>query len=98
MSFFSGAADAWRETVRTIDEHESRERTYRATLGYSLCNECGATLTMVVGICPHHHLSEGDDWSRTNRIMCSLFHRGIEPPRLDERDRAEPFWAAPADA
>lgn len=53
----------------------------------SVCTVCGLRLFDDTGLCPHHHCVYGDDWAKTNRIMCDFFHRGHEPQRLGQAER-----------
>lgn len=49
-----------------------------------ICASCGNDTRD--GLC-HFHVSGESDWPRVNRIMCDLFHRGVEPRRLSETER-----------
>ena len=50
----------------------------------SLCVYCGLGLSGNSDLCPHHTISDPQDWvAAGNRIMCDFFHRWIIPPRLD---------------
>lgn len=55
----------------------------------SLCALCGLQITTDSGLCPHHSMAYGEDWSVGNRIWCNFFHRGEVPTRLSSSDRAE---------
>ena len=58
----------------------------------SLCASCGLDNPNNVGLCPHHHVTDGShDWAVGNRIMCDFLHRQRVPRRLAEADRDESF-------
>lgn len=60
----------------------------------NVCSFCGLSLggSTANGLCPHHAMV-GDDWHIANKIFCDWLHRGIEPKRLDPKDRGdEDFW------
>lgn len=64
----------------------------------SVCSLCGLSVMRSVedgapGICDHHSAYFVDDWATANRIVCDLLHRGVEPKRLTEQERADEFWA-----
>ena len=51
----------------------------------SLCSLCGASLNGE-GLCPWHYHTK-DTWAFENKTWCDFFHRGVDPPRLDVKDR-----------
>jgi hypothetical protein len=55
----------------------------------NLCAACGMEASD--GLCRHHALAAGDDWSEGNRILCDFFHRHIAIERLpaDLREHEE---------
>jgi hypothetical protein len=57
----------------------------------SLCPSCGLEIIDRSGLC-RHHLSQGDGWAESNRIMCDFVHRKKIPARLGSADRADEFW------
>lgn len=59
----------------------------------SLCASCGLELDSALALCPHHHAITGDDFASTNRVMCDLLHRGLEPHRLSTAERDDDFWS-----
>lgn len=63
----------------------------------SLCAVCGMQLGGAATLCAHHDGISTDGWAVVNRVMCDLLHRGIVPPRLTARERAEDF-PTPAEA
>lgn len=62
----------------------------------AVCASCGLQLVGEASLCSHHHSVYGDDWSRSNRVYCDFFHRGVVPARLTTEERCEDFWATPA--
>lgn len=56
----------------------------RSETNRNRCIRCGAYLGEGREICPMHLDSNGEQWHINNKIMCDLFHRGIEPPRVIE--------------
>jgi hypothetical protein len=53
----------------------------------TLCSLCGLIVSSDqanVGICYFHHYSHGDDWARSNKVLCDFFHRGVVPPRIEK--------------
>jgi len=55
----------------------------------SLCAFCGVQLSGRESFCHHHEQLVERGWAAVNRVMCDLFHRGIDPPRLNVADRDE---------
>jgi hypothetical protein len=45
----------------------------------SLCASCGSELSDGTSLCRHHHLSLEVGWAQSNRMVCDLVHRGIQP-------------------
>lgn len=52
----------------------------------SLCASCGSELSDGTSLCRHHHLSLEVGWAQSNRMVCDLVHRGIQPARLAVRE------------
>jgi hypothetical protein len=48
----------------------------------SLCASCGSELSDGTSLCRHHHLSLEVGWAQSNRMVCDLLHRGIQPARV----------------
>jgi hypothetical protein len=42
-------------------------------------------------LCARHVTTYGGDWAVSNRIVCDLIHRRVEPPRLPAEERAD-WW------
>jgi hypothetical protein len=49
----------------------------------TLCAYCGAE-TSSHGLCSYHPSAHGDDWARSNRVMCDFVHRGVVPAAAPE--------------
>ena len=58
----------------------------------SVCACCGLAITDSSELC-RYHLSNGDGWAQTNRIMCDFVHRRKIPARLAPDNRPDEFWA-----
>ena len=58
----------------------------------SLCTSCGLEILDGSELC-RHHVTEGDNWAESNRIMCDFFHRKKLPKRLTPEVRGDEFWA-----
>lgn len=52
----------------------------------SLCASCGSELSDGTSLCRHHHLSLEVGWAQSNRMVCDLVHRGIQPARVPVRE------------
>ena len=75
------------EVIRSSDQHDAKDRAH-VNAGGVLCAQCGMRLEHGATICRHHY----DDpalsrWAKNNQMMCDLFHRGIEPRRLEPTER-----------
>jgi hypothetical protein len=58
----------------------------------SVCASCGLETLDGSGLC-RHHVSMGDNWAESNRIMCDFLHRKKLPRRLTAEGRGDEFWA-----
>ena len=58
----------------------------------SVCASCGLAITDNTELC-RHHVSQGDDWAQSNRIMCDFVHRKKIPSRLPVEIRGDELWA-----
>ena len=57
-----------------------------------VCASCGLEITDSSELC-RHHVSLGNGWAESNRIMCDFVHRQKVPARLDPERRSDEFWA-----
>jgi hypothetical protein len=58
----------------------------------SACVSCGLEISDSSELC-RHHVSQGDGWAESNRIMCDFVHRKKIPTRLAPEGRADEPWA-----
>ena len=57
----------------------------------SWCASCGVALSGSAALCSLHVATYGGDWAVSNRIVCDLIHRRVEPPCLPAEERAD-WW------
>jgi hypothetical protein len=56
------------------------------------CSQCGM-MNYGRDLCVHHHQVLGDDWAKSNKIMCDFFHRGVLLARVAEDPSDwDPYW------
>ena len=59
----------------------------------SVCALCGLWLLDESGLCAYHHVSDGDDWAASNRVMCDFIHRKRIAPQRTFDGRSDGIWA-----
>jgi hypothetical protein len=69
-----------------------RRDSVREERRMSVCASCGLEILDGSGLC-RHHMTVGDGWAESNRIMCDFVHRKKIPPRLAPEGRVDEFWA-----
>lgn len=57
-----------------------------------ICASCGLALVGDQTLCLQHHMSAGDDWSTSNRVMCDFLHRKKVPERLSAEQRDDNLY------
>jgi hypothetical protein len=62
----------------------------------SRCAWCNLEVAAGSSLCAHHDVPEAG-WAASNRIMCDFLHRGLLPPRVDDRDRENDLWGCLAE-